>query len=89
MDTVKFYLRECPVYVFDTRFVPAEYFISYGCETDIFAYLNSHLLPTDVDSVRIESDGVNASVAIVYRLDEETILNMPPFLRIPDDDMSF
>lgn len=89
MFTVKFYLREDPVFVFDMRMVPAEHYISYEYDTDIFAYLNSHLLPTDVDSIRVESDGVNASVVIVYRLDEEMLLNMPPFEPIHDDDMPF
>lgn len=89
MYTVKYYLRENPVFVFDTRMVPAEYYISYDYETEIFAYLNSHLLPTDVESIRVDSDGVNGCVIIVYKLDEETLLNMPPFEEILDDDMPF
>lgn len=79
MYTVSYYLREDPFFVFDMCMVPAEHYISYEYETDIFAYLNSHLLPTDIVSVSLVSDGESASVVIVYRLDEETILNMPPF----------
>lgn len=89
MFTVKYYLRVEPVFVFDTRMVPAEHYISYAYETDMFAYLNSHLLPTDVKSISLESDGENAFVVIVYSLDEETYLNMPPFQPICDDDMPF
>lgn len=84
--TVKFYLSDNPRFVFDTRLVPADHFISYDYESDIFAYLNSNLLPTDIESVRIESDGINSILVIVYKLDDPIINGMPPFDPIPFDD---
>lgn len=89
MDSVKFYLGERPVYVFDTRFVPAEHYVSYGAGTSIFDFLNSRLSSTDIDSVRIGSDGVNGFVAIVYRLDEKLKLDMPSFMPMDEDDCPF
>ena len=86
--TVKYYVGDSR-FVFDPRFVPAEHFIAYDYETDIFAYLNSNLLPTDIVSVRMESDGINSVLAIVYKLDDPIIIGMPSFHPIPDDQTPF
>lgn len=84
MFTVKYCLRQDPVFVFDSSLVPAEHYISYDYDTYMFAFLNSHLLPIDVVSVLIESDGVNSYVAIVYKIVNEVLENMPPFDPIDD-----
>ena len=86
---VKYVLSECPVFVFDTRCVPAEYYISYGVGTSIYDFLNSHLQPNDIDSVHMESDGVNGYVAVVYRLSEKLQLEMPSFMPIEEDECPF
>lgn len=82
MPVVKYHFAES-FFSFDASFVPEGYFCSYDSDTFMYHYLNSHLLPSDIYSVRVDADGVNASVVILYYLRKEIIDDLPPFRSHP------
>lgn len=89
MITVRYYPSAHPSFVFDTRFVPAEHLVSYDYDTPMFAFLNSHLLPTDIVCVQCLFEVDYSATCITYRLDDEMIRDLPPFEPIPEDCLPF
>lgn len=85
MKTVCYYPGD-KFFIFDSDLVPDKHFALYGYETPMFAFLNSHLLPTDIAFLRMESNGSNGFACIVYCLDDEMLLKLPPFQPYDDDD---
>lgn len=85
--TVRYYPGD-KFFAFDSDKVPDGCLAVYSEDDDnfdMFMFLNTRLRPTNIDTVRIESDGTNGWLCVEYWLDEQMVRDLPPFTPSPVD----